>query len=109
MKKLLYFGAVVVCLLVINNLIHSIYDLWHKQDLVVNAQKDLDKQKEENRKLKLRLTQVGSEKFVEEEARDKLFLVKPGESGVILPDVTPKAAKKEENLSNWQKWLKLFF
>lgn len=109
MKKVLYFSAVIVCLLVINNLLHSIYDLWHKQDLVVSAQKDLEKQKEENKRLKLHLTQVNSDKFVEQEARDKLLLVKPGESGVILPDVASKVTKKEVNLPNWQKWLKLFF
>jgi cell division protein FtsB len=109
MKKLLYFGVVIICILIINNLLHSIYDLWHKQDLVVSAQKNLDMQKEENRKLKLRLKLVDSDKFIEEEARDKLLMVKPGESGIILPEVGPKTEKKEAKIPNWQLWLRLIF
>ena len=109
MKKLLYLAAIVICLVVINNLIHSIYDLWHKQDLVVNAGKELERQKEENRKLKLLLNRVQGTEFIEEEARNKLFMVKPGESGVIVPaDLLEKKEKKKDlELPNWQKWINL--
>lgn len=75
----------------------------------MTAKQELDKAKEENRRLKVRLTQVNSDSFVEEEARDKLFLVKPGESGVILPHETTENASKKPELPNWQKWLRLFF
>ena len=110
MKKALYVIAVILCILIINNLAHSIYDLWHKQDLVAKVKKDLDKEKQENRRLKARLTFVKSNEFIEEEARNKLFLVKPGESGVILPkDLF--ASKKQISTSkpaNWQQWIDLF-
>lgn len=108
MKKLIYLGFVILCLILINNLLHSIYDLWHKQDLVVSAQKNLQEQKEENRKLKMKLSQVNSDSFVEEEARNKLFLVKPGESDVILPQTRSQSESKKPQLPNWQKWLNLF-
>src|SRR3989344_2984755 len=104
MKKLLYLAAIVICLVVINNLIHSIYDLWHKQDLVVNAGKELERQKEENRKLKLLLNRVQGTEFIEEEARNKLFMVKPGESAVVLPQVQSKTKAKQPEFPNWQKW-----
>lgn len=109
-KKISFFFAVVLCLIVINNLARSIYDLWHKQDLVVKAQNNLDKEKKENLRLKSQLTYVASNQFIEEEARNKLFMVKPGESGVILPpDLgSGKPASSAHELPIWQKWLNLF-
>lgn len=109
-KKVVYFATIIVCILIINGLVRSIWDLWHKQDLVVAAQQELDKQKQENQELKAQLSYVKSDEFVEEEARDKLFLVKPGESGVIVPANLIK--KKEEKVvivvPNYQQWINLF-
>lgn len=109
-KKLLFLITVIVSILVINSLAHSVYDLWHKQDLVTSAQTQLNKEKSENQNLKKQLKIVSSTSFIEEEARDKLFLVKPGEAGVILPAGfgEKSSGKKEVNLSNWQKWLQFF-
>lgn len=109
MKKIVYFLTIAVCLIIINNLIHSIYDLWDKQDLVVRAEKELQNEKEENQRLKSRLVYVKSNEFIEEEARNKLFMVKPGESGVIVPaDLLEKKEKKKDlELPNWQKWINL--
>lgn len=64
--------------------------------------------------LKNRLTRVKSQDFVEEEARNKLFMVKPGESTIIIPTATihnaviTKAVKKIEK-PNWEQWKELFF
>lgn len=106
MKRLGFLIIVIVCLVIINGLIRSIYDLWHKQDLIKDAQKSLTSEKEENAALKKRLNEVNSPEFVEEEARNKLFLIKPGESPVILPEITPTPKAKAENLPNYKKWLK---
>ena len=111
-KKIIFFAAIIVCLVVINNLARSIYDLWNKQDLIVNANNDLKKEKEENLKLKQEFVRVKNTNFIEEEARDKLFLVKPGESGVILPSNIGEDSKKEivvkDESPNWQKWVNRF-
>ena len=109
-KKIVFFTTIILCLLVINGLVRSIYNLWNKQDLVVKAKEDLSKQKQENKELKTQLNYVKSEEFIEREARDKLFMVKPGESGVIVPE---KLIKKPEKkviviVPNWQQWLNLF-
>lgn len=110
MKKIFFFAAVLACLLIINNLARSIYDLWHKQDLVVKAQKDLEREKKENEQLKKQLSRVKSNVFIEEEARNKLFMVKEGESGVILPVVSStRSAKPTQEPPNWQKWFNLLF
>lgn len=106
----MYVMVVLVCLLIINGLIHSIYDLWRKQDLLVAANDELMREKQKNQELKTQLVYVQSDEFIEEEARNKLFMVKPGESGVIVPKELLK--KKEEKkviiVPNWQQWINLF-
>lgn len=95
-------------LLTINGLAHSIYDLWTKRDVVTQAKKKLEQEKTENQKLKSELSHVKTKEFIEEEARNKLFLVKPDEKVVIIPVASKSAEKKEAPKTNWQKWLELF-
>ncbi len=111
MKKLVFILIVLVLLLIINGLAHSIYDLWHKQDLLTAAQKELALEKFKNQKLKGELSYVKSQQFIEQEARNNLFLVKPGEQEVLISQVLDKsdAKQKPKAVPNWQKWLNLFF
>ena len=112
MKKAAYIVVVIVLLLMINGLLHSIYDIWHKQDLVTSAQKQLDRAKLENQKLKAELSFAQTPQFLEEQAHNKLFLVKPGEQEVLIsPSLTGKnqVQKQTQNIPNWQQWLNLFF
>lgn len=110
MKKILFFLAIIVCLFIINGLVRSIYDLWSKQDLVVKAKNDLEREKKTNLELKNQLSYVSGNQFIESEARNKLLMLKPGESGVIVPPdlIEKKAPKKTPERPNWQKWLNLF-
>ena len=112
MKKAAFILIVIVLLVIINSLFHSIYDLYHKQDLLVSAQKTLDQEKLQNQKLKTSLYQAQSQQFVEEQAHDKLFMVKPGEQEVLISqDLLDKnrSQKQAQNLPNWQNWLNVFF
>lgn len=112
MKKVGFVLLVIVLLLIINGLLHSIYDLWQKQSLVVSAQKELDLQKLKNAKLKGELTFVQSQQFVDEEARNKLFLAKPGEQRVVIAKELingEKTSQQKKSIPNWQQWLNLFF
>jgi cell division protein FtsB len=112
MKKAVYIFIVIVLLLMINGLFHSIYDIWHKQDLLTSAQKQLDREQLLNQKLKGELSFAQTPQFLEEQAHNKLFLVKPGEQEVLIsPSLIGKnqAQKQTQNTPNWQQWLNLFF
>jgi len=114
MKKIIFLIILAFSILIINNLVRSIYTLWQKYDLVTLAQKELSKKKQENQRLKSQLSHVQSKEFVEETARNKLFLVKPGEQEVLISEdlikgsSTPSAQAKKSD-PNWKKWLELFF
>jgi len=112
MKKAAFILIVLILLFIINGLAHSIYDLWHKQDLLTSAQKELSQEKLQNQKLKAGLSYVQTPQFIEEQAHNKLFLVKPGEQEVLISQTlknTNQPQKQIQNTPNWQKWLKLFF
>ena len=114
MKKLLFFIILAISIFVINNLIRSIFTLWQKYDLVTLAQKELSTQKQENQRLKSQLSHVKSKEFIEEQARNKLFWVMPGEQEVLIPEDLIKrsstpSAKEKNDAPNWEKWLALFF
>ena len=113
-KKIVFFIVILILVLTINNLIHSIYTIWQKQDLIIQAQKNLAAEKEENQRLKKDIAQVNRPQFVESEARDKLLLAKPGEGIVVLPKDKLTASpspihQMTDNRPNWQKWWEIFF
>jgi|ERR1700722_7833036 len=112
-KKIAFFTIVVILLLTINDLVHSIYDIWQKQDLVVQAQKDLNTEKKENQELKKQIAQVNQPQFIESQARNKLLLTKPGEDVIIIPNsqlaVASPQSKPVDNRPPWEKWWSTFF
>lgn len=113
-KKIAFFIVIIIMIMAINNLSQSTYSTWQKQDLIVKAQKDLEDVKEENQRLRSELARVEKPEFIESEARDKLFLTKPGENIIVIPtgslalkpSVTPPPTDTREN---WQKWWETFF
>jgi cell division protein FtsB len=114
MKKVLYLLIIIASLYIMNNLVRSIYNLWQKKDLITQAQTELVKQQNENEKLQDQLKQVKRKDFIEEQARDKLFMVREGEKVVILPQTqgeqagqgTPVQTKPRQPI--WQQWIALF-
>lgn len=113
MKKVVFILILIISLLIINNLVRSIYNLWNKQALLVNAQSQLEDEKKKHAQLQQQLAQVKNPQFVEEEARNKLFLMKPGEKVILLDQAKGeqevKQAKSKKEEPNWQQWAKLFF
>ena len=113
MKKIIFIVIIILASLSIVNSLRSVYSLWKKQEVITQASHELAKEKEKNKELKTQLKDVSSQGYVEEEARDKLFMVKPGENTVIIPKdlLATDSAKKtiETPKSNWQQWWELFF
>jgi len=113
-KKIAFFACVLILLLTINDLAHSIYTIWQKQDLIVQAQNNLDSEKKENQQLKQKITQVNQPQFIESQARNNLLLAKQGEGVVIMPDnklvASPSPAPKQiDTRPDWKKWWDTFF
>ena len=113
MKKIFFITTVIIFLIIVNNLVRSIYDIWNKKDFVAKAEKELSFQKEQNDRLKSQLSFVQTPEFIEKEARDKLFMVKKGEQRVLVPkdgnSIQNPSKDGNENLPNWKKWWELFF
>ena len=111
MKKTLFIVAIIVFLIIINNLVRSIYSIWQKDKLAEDAEKQLSYQKEENARLKSALSYVQTQEFIEKEARDKLFMTKLNESIVLGSEDSNRNENttKKENKPNWKKWVELFF
>jgi cell division protein FtsB len=108
-KKVLFFLTIAASLFIIKDLVYSIYTLWSKKDLLVAAEKQLEREKRENLQLRANLTEVKKPEFVEEEARNKLFFIKPGESIVVLPENTARTRSVSiKPKPNWQQWVDLF-
>lgn len=113
-KKIVFFGIIIASFFIINNLVQSIYTLWQKQNLLVTATKELEREKEENAELRRKLSLVKDPNFIEEEARNKLFLTKPGEGVIVIPTEALKAsnaakAPPPDTRANWEKWRDTFF
>src|SRR5260221_1468488 len=114
MKRILFFGTIAICVIIILNLMHSIYTLWHKRDVMTVTKEKLIKEQQEQASLKKQLAVVQSQQFIEEEARNKLFLVKPGESELIISQDLLKNGNQgsllhAKELPHWQQWINLFF
>ena len=102
-------------MVIINNLVHSIIDLWQKQSFVTIAQKNLQQEQQKNQLLQHQLKTVSQQNFIEQQARDKLLLVKPGEQLVLIPSELipspiqlpkPKDTKK---VAHWKEWIDYLF
>ena len=114
MKKIAFWSVFIFLLFIINNLLHSILSFSQKENLIVKKQQELTKQKKENTILKQQLAQAKMPQFVEEQARDKLFLTKPGEGVLVIPtprvSTTPRVVTQGgKTIPNWLQWWRLFF
>lgn len=110
-KTIIPLIIIVVLLLVIKNIAGSIISLRQNSKIVTQLQEAEIAEKKKKKFLEQQLYYVNTSQFIENEAREKLGMVKPGEHIVLAP---PSAEEKIEtptaNYSpNWVKWWKLFF
>lgn len=99
----------IVLLLLIKNITSSIISTQQRSQTLKEQEIILQTKKKEEALLVQKLSIAKTDKFVEEEARSKLGLVKPGEKIVVDEKIElPKKQVKAPELSNWRKWLNLF-
>ena len=113
MRRLIAIGILVFESYLIISSSQSVWSLWQKQGEAEKKRQEVEKLEVENRRLQSRLAYEQSPQFVEKQAREKLNLVKPGETVVVIPEDVLKAATASAVPTppppNWQQWLRLFF
>jgi len=113
-KKIAFLIIIIISVIIINNLVQSIISLSNKKHLVTDAKTELERQQKENQELKGKLAQIKKPQFFEAEARNKLFLGKPGEGVIVISkdELEASASSKpipQDTRPNWKKWWDVFF
>ena len=110
-KTLILLGIIVVLLLLIKNIADSISSLRQNSRIVTSLRQQEKDQIQRQEYLKQQLYFTNTQEFIENQAREKLGMAKPGESVVLVP---PKIIEEEKELAidttpKWKKWWNLFF
>lgn len=99
----------------------DLFYLLKKGERIKEMEEKAEELRIRNEDLKENLEYVQSDEFIEKEARDKLSMARENEVIVVMPEkleaiINMPAGKtgkleqeREEDLANYQKWLKLFF
>lgn len=103
----------VICLILAVGIIRSVVTIWQKRGIVAERKTVLEAEQAKHALLERQLQEATSTAFIERTAREKLGLVKPGETVVILD--TSKLQNQDEKTGNssltpsWREWWQLFF
>ncbi len=114
-RKLSITIIVIIILVIAYNLIGQITSSLKAGDHLAASTDTLHQLQVQNQKLKQRLQEVESPQFVEEQARDKLGLARPGETVVVIPNekiaqvLGASQSAVSVRVPNWLGWLRLFW
>jgi len=113
-RRVIQWIIIVIGVGLIFNLSRDISRLAKASGQIKLAQDELAQAKSRNTKLLQQKKYYNSAEFIEEEARNKLNMARPGETIVILPKNLKKLVNGDQKkapppLPNWQKWWQLFF
>ncbi len=109
-KTVISLIIIVFLSLIIKNIITSIITLQQNSQIVTELRHEEIAEKEKKRFLEQQLYFVNTPQFIEQTAREKLGMVKPGEHIVLAPPPTDTLKPADLNYSpNWKKWWNLFF
>ena len=116
--RLTHYLIILVCILFVISLVRNFTRTRSMQITLLEAEKSLEELYEKQKSLQGDLEKVEGDFYIEQQARNKLGLVKENEVVVVLPskevlrNLSPwKEKNKEYSLPNpnWKKWVKLFF
>jgi cell division protein DivIC len=111
--RLFYLSIIIVGVVLSFSLARNLYSTYQNSHILTDAQTKLDSLQRENTQLRQKVADANQMDFIIREARDKLGLVKPGETVVVLQ--RPSEATATATLSAqpvrpvWKQWVGLFF
>jgi cell division protein DivIC len=118
-RKLVRLAVLVICIVLGVGIVRSVYTLSQKKGIIAERQQVLTDLTAKNRQLQENLLEATSPAFIEQAARDKLGLVREGETVVILDksQITnlpagkagPNDQERPRELPSWKQWWSLFF
>lgn len=110
-KKILPYLIILLLIVVIKNNVAFIFEFVSTGSALNRLEKTLVSEENKNKYLQEKLFIVKNDRFVEDEAQNKLGMLKAGEYFVIAPTATPLDIRTFDfdDKPNWKKWLSLFF
>jgi cell division protein FtsB len=104
---------IVFCAFISLGTIRSLWNTWHNGEQIGERRSVLKSEQEKHGKLSSQLSEATSSAFVEREARNKLGLVRDGETVILMgtPAVGDDQLQNVPHVSysRWQLWWRLFF
>ncbi|HUV71771.1 MAG TPA: septum formation initiator family protein [Clostridia bacterium] len=110
-KKILFLILLFLFFSLLSSCIRQILVNFNTTNQVAKRQKELAQLEEKNEALRVRLEEVQSREFLDEQAR-KLLGVGDVSASARPPEKSqsvPQKPQEERKLANWQKWFRLFF
>ena len=112
-KKPIRILIIIIGIALIVSLSRSILKMFKARDELRLAEQKIEELQKEAASLTVKKEFYQSEEFIEQEARNKLNMVKEGEIVVVLPPNLKEILGEKENqpqasLPNWRQWLNLF-
>jgi cell division protein FtsB len=115
MRKLLYNPITIILstlfvIIASNSLMHSRQSLKKSGSITSQVEEKIAELKTQNQELRLNVAELQTPEVIEQQIRDQLLLVKPGEYLVQVPESTPSnlpssaPPSPSPTLSPWQQW-----
>ena len=109
-------GFAILFIFLLVSLIRNISIMATGDRRIAEEEAKLEEVRKKNAELKTKVAKISTPEYLEKQARDRLGLVKEGETIVVLPEeetlrkMAPKFEREEEVLPDptWKKWVKLF-
>ncbi|KKS64434.1 hypothetical protein A3A14_02055 [Candidatus Daviesbacteria bacterium RIFCSPLOWO2_01_FULL_43_38] len=114
-KKIIFVLGVILVIVMVYGFGKQIFSSLEAGKRLDNEAEKLTLLQRRNEELKKKLVEVGSLQFIEQQARDKLSLARPGETIMVIPqseiDKVLGAQKEVQKIVEpyWQGWLRLFW
>jgi hypothetical protein len=115
-SKVLKGGLLIITIMVVVSFVQNVRSLQRGRLELAKIQEKIRIEEEKNQKAKKDLEIAQSNTYKEQQIREKLGLVKEGETLVVLPDKNEVrrlgevqvTEKKTQEDPNWLQWVKLF-